>query len=149
MDPSHQSEEGCIRCWHGHQGGCTAPRESLHGQVPETPFAIIRVLSPALATRGSWSVYAQQKPGEFHVRLKTWTLRLNLDCVLSKRIIQEEMKKVSRPIFVFPQKQKGGDVARHVSLKTPSCPSLLYPIFLLGKTVIAVLVNGLTLRAKT
>ena len=45
--------------------------ENLHGQVPETPFAIIRVLSPALATRGSWSVYAQQKPEEFHVRLKT------------------------------------------------------------------------------
>ena len=45
--------------------------ENLHGQVPENPFAIIRVLSPALATRGSWSIYAQQKPEEFHVRLKT------------------------------------------------------------------------------
>ena len=39
-------------------------------------------------------------------------------------------------------------VPSHVSLKTPSCPSLLYPIFLLGKTV-TVLVNDLSLRTKT
>ena len=45
-------------------------REAVqHLENPETPFAIIRVLSPALAAHGSWSVYAQQKPEELHVRL--------------------------------------------------------------------------------